>query len=389
MGIWELLVLLCWVPVIITVHEAGHALSARAGGFRLTSFGIGRGTPLLVHRGHAGATIYLGRWVLAGGASVAIPRGLEPGPRAALYHGGGVAAQTLLALALVALPAQWWWVGPVARFNALVLLWNLAPWRVAGATSDGWRVLESLAPARLLSWPLYASRGALRRLLAFEAGAQSPLGAWYCRLLLAWADVLVGRPDIPFFAEEHPESALDPALDALQQHVTAAWLRSKGRPQEALRVLHEIRAAYEGSGSLPLHAVDLLAVQEARAHLDLGAPEAADGVLARLAGVGGRIGNEARVIALEAALAVSSPPEVVRACVERLPGHLPGLLDPPAAVRALWQAAGVLDDDDLRRRAQRTAARLLAAAEADDRAPLLRRMGAVAGLREPAEAAEP
>lgn len=256
-------------------------------------------------------------------------------------------------------------------------------------------MLTALAPPHLLSLslPLYASRAALGRLSAFERQVHSPLGVWYCALLLAWADVLVGRPAqaATFFAQDHPESVRDPALDALQQHVHAACLRALGRPQEALRILQETRAAYpptaaaEGGGGLPLHASDLLTVQEARAHLDLAALVPAQAALARLAGVGGRIGGEARVIALELALAASPlDPETVRTCVARLPSHLPGLLDPPAAVRALWSAAACLQDAALRQRAQRAAARLLAAASPSDRTPLLQRLGAVADLQEPA-----
>lgn len=374
MGWTAFLVLMAWVPLVITIHEAGHAAVARLAGFRVTSFGVGRGRPILHHRGRSGTVFYLGRWFWAGGACVAVSRSPSASPREAIYHAGGVAAQGLLALLFAWAPPVWW-LAPVAHFNLLVMAWNAIPWRIGGAQSDGWRFVAALSRGRLLTAPIFASRAALGRLLAFERTVESPVGVWYCRLLLAWSDLMVGRLPTEFLSEEaDPVSVLDPALDALQQHVVASGLLAQGRPIEALRHLADVRAAH--GSSLPMSSSDLLTLAEARAQLQAGNRAAAQAALARLAGVSGRFGDEARAISLEVALSTEDTAAARRAA-ERL--SVRGVLDPPSAARALWRAGVLLGDDDLCARAQAEAARLLMLAGTDDEAPLARRLGGAAG----------
>ncbi|MFT4977688.1 MAG: hypothetical protein ACI8S6_003595 [Myxococcota bacterium] len=376
MGLTMLVLLMCWVPVVITAHEAGHAVVARPAGFKLTSFGVGAGRPLIRHRGRSGAVFYVGRWFWAGGACVAVPRGLDANPREALYHAGGVLAQLVLAAGLSLLPGGWWWVEPVAHFNLLVLAWNAIPWQLGGARSDGWRFVASLSRGRLLSAPIFASRSALRRLLRFEETVGSPVGVWYCRLLLAWSDLLVGRQPDLLATETDPVSVLEPALDALQQHIVASGRLAQERPEEALALLAQVRAAH--GSSLPMASSDLLTLTEARAQLHRGERGAAQAALARLAGVGGRFGDEARAIALEIALDAGDL-VAVRAAAERL--SIRGVLDPPSAAAALWRAGEALGaaGAPLQERAQAEASRLLMLAEEDDEGPLARRLGGAAG----------
>ncbi|MEL6345393.1 MAG: site-2 protease family protein [Myxococcota bacterium] len=380
MGLFALLWLLLWVPVVIVIHEAGHAVAAYPAGFFLTSFGVGHGRPLISHRGNNGSLFYIGRWVFAGGACVAVPRDLERGPRAAIYHGGGIAAQLVLAGLLALLPDDLWWVDPVRRFNLLVMLWNLLPWRLGGRTSDGHQLLTNLLRGRLFEQPVFAGRAALRRLLRFEEDLHSPVGTWYCQLLLAWADVMTGQTDNDFFLRDHPVSVLDPALDALQQHVMCEWHRACGRPLAALQAIEQLQRAH--GAALPMASADLIALDEARAYVDLGETQRARAALSRLAGVSGRFGDEARIITLQIALTEDTPDQIA-AATERI--FTRGLLDPPAAAIALWDAADALadrqDPEPLRKQARALSARLLAFAEPTDRAPLLRRIGPAAGLK--------
>ena len=121
---------------------------------------------------------------------------------------------------------------------------------------------------------------------------------------------------------------------------------------------------------------DLLALTEARAHLRLGDLDAATGAISRLAGVGGRFGNEARVISLEIALSRRDL-QAVRLLAQQLP--LRGILDAPAAVVALWAAGERLGEPDIQDRACAEAVRLMMLAGEDDRPPLARRLGPVVG----------
>lgn len=377
---FRFLVLLAWVPVIVTIHELGHALMAAPAGYRLTSFGVGRGRPLLHHRGREGLVLYLGRNLLAGGACVAIPRAASPGPRAALFHAGGVLAQLGLVAVFAVLPEAWWWVEPVASFNLLVLATNVLPWRVAGMASDGWWILSRVRRRGTSGPGLIGRRSVIRRIRDFEATARSPVGTWYAELMLAWTDVLVGRLDRAdaFFARAHDEAAIDPVLDVMSQSVEASWHVARGRPLAALRAIRQARAAY--GPALAPDSEDLLSVAEARTWLALGEADAASRALAQVAGVGGAIGGEAAVIRLEIALHQGDADAVARAA-RRLAGVARGpLLDPPAAVLALGRAVDLLGgphDEQTGQLAAVTrelAQRLLLSVDAEDREALSRRL---------------
>jgi hypothetical protein len=326
-------------PGIALVHELGHALAARPAGFRVTSFGVGRGRPLLRLRGPGGVLVSVRTWVLLGGTCVAIPRGPGARPRAALFHAGGALAQ--LALGLLLLPFDGELVELVSRFNLLVLAWNLLPWRVAGHASDGWWIVRHLRGVRGGPGLLPRRRPELDRLLSWEQDQQSPVGTWYARLLLAWIDLQLRRLDRAdaFFLEEHPVAVLDGPLDALHHALVAEWHRLRGRPLAAIWVLRQVRAAR--TDGLPPETEDLLNLVEGRTWLQLGEHPRARAALARLAGVGGFAGPDARVLRLELALADSDPAEI-EAAVLRL-GRPAGLLDPVAALAALGEAGARLD----------------------------------------------
>jgi hypothetical protein len=334
-----LAVLALVAPGIALVHELGHALTARPAGYRVTSFGVGRGRPILRLRGPGGVLLSVRLWVLLGGTCVAIPRGPGVRRRAALFHAGGAIAQLLLAAVLLVFDGPT--VELVARFNLLVLAWNLLPWRVAGHASDGWWIVRSLRGVAGGPGLLIRRRGELERLLAWEQAQSSPVGTWYARLLLAWIDLQVRRLDRAdtFFVEEHPEAVLDGPMDALHHALVAEWHRLHGRPLAALWVLRQVRAAR--GDDLPPETEDLLCLAEGRTWLELGEAARARAALARLAGVAGFAGPDARVLRLELALAEEDLVEVEAAVSRIRVAH--GLLDPVAALAALRQAAALLD----------------------------------------------
>lgn len=334
-----LVVLAIVAPGIALVHELGHALAARPAGFRVTSFGLGRGRPLLRIRGPGGVVLSVRLWVLLGGTCVAIPRGPGRQRRAALFHAGGALSQLVLAALLGGLEGPT--VDLIARFNLLVLAWNLAPWRVAGHASDGWWIVRHLRGGAGGPGMLLHRHGELRRLLAWERAQMSPLGTWYARLLLAWIDLQVRRMDraAPFFVQEHPEAVIDGPMDALHHALLAEWHRLQGRPLAALWVLRELRSAR--GDDLPAEIEDLLSLGEGRTWLQLGEASRCRAALARLAGVAGVVGADARVLRLELALVGDDRAEI-EAAAARV-GASPGLLDPLAGLTALRGAACRLD----------------------------------------------
>ena len=379
--------LLVWVPLVALIHEAGHALAARPAGYRLVSFGVGLGPPLLRHPGKGGAVYYLGRWLFAGGACVAVPRTLSPGPRAMLFHAGGGLAQLALAGALALVPDTVWWVAPVRTFNLLVLAWNLLPWRWGGKASDGWWLVAHLRGAGRGPGLLFSRRAPLERILAFETQVGSPMGMWYARLMLAWSDLQVGALDRvdAFFTAENTEAALDASFDAIHHALTAEWHRQRGRPLAAMWAVREVRRAR--GASLTEDADGMLSLVEARTLRDLGERGRARQALARLAGAGGPVAADAALLRLELAVDAGSLAEIELAA-SRLVDHARGAdLSPATRVGALWSAGLALAATDrgevgrsLQHRARREAARLLALAVPDDRGSLVRALGPAAGL---------
>ena len=380
----ELLALAVYGPLLVLLHELGHAAFAGLGGYRVTSFGVGMGKPFARMHFRGGLVIHLDRWLFAGGACNAIPIG-PPTGRRAWFHAGGLIVQGVLAVALLLVP-QVWWVDRIEQFNLLVAATNALPWRFGGMASDGWYLLDAFLGGRK-GGEVLPQRRILDRLAAREQTIGSPLGTVYAALCLAWVDVLAGRPRdaSDFFAKDPPETTLDPWVDALYHYVHAEWHRVQSRALAAVRTARETRAAL--GGSLVDEAAGLLAIAEARALVDLGAPAQAQRALARVAGLAGPVGRQAAVVLLGASL--DAEPDDLEFCtwkVVRLVHE--AWLDPADASTVLWEAADRLEEQQRvnAARGARDAARLLARrtlrnASSEDRPSLLRRLGDPAGRR--------
>ena len=378
----HVLIWLLSVPVIALLHEAGHALAAGPAGFRVTSFGIGHGKPLLRWRTSGGTIIYVGRWLFTGGLCVAIP--VDPVPsRRWLYHSGGLLVQAALA------PLLWWGAQhiPVLEyvhaFNLVVIAWNLLPLRAGGYATDGWQMLAGAAVGGPAS-QFFTHRKQVERVLHFEQQVGSPLGVAWCRLVLRWMDVVLGLDDDDW----EPDDVLllaEPQFEALHAYVKAERHRLEGRSLAGLAVIHQLRRAY--GAQLPSSAADMLSISEARCYLAQEEPRLARDALARVAGVGGVIGHSAAAVSLEAALS-DGDPDVVIAAARRVSERLAGsFLDAPSVARALHEAAETMQEagrldaaEALYGRARFAARQVIGAATARDRIPVARRMGEVAGV---------
>ena len=343
----QLLLLLVWVPIVAIVHEAGHALAAGPAGFRVTSFGIGRGRPIVRLQLPAGVVFHIGWLFFTGGACVAIPRSPESGPRAALFHGGGIAAQLVLGAALLAVPegAMATWLDAGGQLNLLVAAWNLLPWRVGRVASDGWWLVSRLtggvmAPRRAL----FEQRPAMQRVLEYEQRVGSRVGTWYGHRMLAWCDLLVGRVSTAQqrLSSGPPLSVADPHLEAIDGLIRAEAHLRADHPLVALRTLESVRAL----PGLSDETLDLLSVVEARAWLAFDDLDRAQSVLGRLAGVGGSIGREATTVALRLAVARADHAAVHSLAPRLSKASTAGLFDPLAAADALGRAAALTPDDD-------------------------------------------
>ena len=378
----ELLIWLVSVPLIALLHEAGHALAAGPAGYRVTSFGVGHGKPLMRWRTRGGTIVYLGRWLVTGGLCVAIP--VDPVPsRRWLYHSGGL----LMQLALV--PLLWWGAQNhavleyVHAFNLVVIAWNMLPLRIGGYATDGWQIVAGAAmPGRASQF--FTHRKQVERVLHFEKQVQSPLGVAWCRLVLRWMDVVLGLDDDDW----EPDDVLllaEPQFEALHTYVKAERHRIEGRSLAALSVIGDLRRAY--GPSLPVAAADMLSISEARCYLAQEEPRLARDVLARVAGVGGVIGHAAAAVSLEAAL-YDEDCDAVIAAARRVSAQVTGpFLDAPSVARALHDAAVLMQENGRLEEAEalfgrgRFAARqVIGAASARDRIPVARRMGEVAGV---------
>lgn len=379
----ETLVWLLSVPVIAVLHEAGHALAARPAGYRVTSFGVGHGVPLVRWRTRRGVIVYLGRWLISGGACVAIP--VDPQPkRRWLYHSGGLLLQALLALGLWPLLRVWPELRGAWAFNLLVIAWNLLPIRVGAYATDGWHLLAPwLGPLR--SGPLYAERRGVQGVLRVEERVQAPLGVTWCRLMLKWMDVLVGADDDGW----EPDEVLlisEPRLEALHTYVRAERHRVEGRSLASLALIDALKQAF--GATLPERSQDLISLAEARAWLAQGAPRRASEAVARVAGAPGAVANDAVAIQLEIALQGDDADRVQRAALRLSDCVGRPFMDGPAAIVALWDAAVHLKHagqlqlaDELAAVARRAAGRAVGSAVPDDRVALACRLGQVAGVR--------
>ncbi|MCB9677287.1 MAG: site-2 protease family protein [Alphaproteobacteria bacterium] len=334
-------------PLIVILHELGHALFARRGGYRVTSFGIGLGPPLWTLRLSGPLVVHLDRWVLAGGACIAIPDG-PPTARRIWFHAGGLIAQALLAVVLLLLPDHWL-VDRILHFNVLVALTNAVPWKVGGNASDGWYILDALSGGRRTGNILY-QRAIFEQMAAREFAIGSPMGIAYADLCVTWADVLAGRLEEAdeFFHDDPAETAAHPWTDALYHYVKAEWHREHDRPLAALSTARDGRNALgAGTGA---NANALLALAEARALVALDEPDRARRALQRVAG--GPLATQALPLAVWCSLDADDTEDLELASW-KVARHIQGpWLDPVDPTLALVEAA-----EELSRRGRLNAAR--------------------------------
>ncbi len=347
---WLLLLgLVVWVPLVSVVHEAGHAAFAGFGGYRVTSFGVGRGRPLVRVLLPRGVVFHIGRWFLAGGTCVAIPRHPTAGPMAAWFHGGGIVFQCVLAVFLWLIPEGAWtpWVLTGAKLNGWVVVWNLFPWRVGTFASDGWWLISRLFRRAAVQRPLFTLRGSLERIQTFEDRVQSPVGSWYAGLMLAWADSLLGLPKrgLASMNGRLPDQWSDPHLRALACLVHADALRRSGAPMAAIQ-----RLAESGAEEVTDETADLLRVVEGAAWLDLGEGDRVRRILGLLAGTTGIVAGEVATLALDLAVREGDAESMgvlgLRLC--RLSAG--GLLDPIRAADVLMRASSQVEGAELQAR---------------------------------------
>ncbi len=152
-----LLILAAYVPIVSAVHEGGHVLGGRLGGYYVAASGFGGGRRFWTLPLGRGFNLFFGPEVWAGGATVAFPMRVPVDRFGAFaYHYGGIAAQLLLQLSLHAIYVTWPetrpFVLPGILFNALVIGANVVPYRIPVGdlvlASDGARVLAALGTSR-------------------------------------------------------------------------------------------------------------------------------------------------------------------------------------------------------------------------------------------------
>ena len=150
----RLLLLLTAVPLVVAVHEFGHVLGGRLGGYYVAAAGIGGGRRFWTIPLTRRFNLFVGPLPLAGGSTIAFPTRMPMGRRSAfVYHYGGIVAQLLLQAGIHLL---YWQVPelrsallPAIALNATVIAVNLAPYRVRVGgllvASDGARALAAIA----------------------------------------------------------------------------------------------------------------------------------------------------------------------------------------------------------------------------------------------------
>jgi hypothetical protein len=365
----ELLALCAYGPALVLAHEAGHAAFARRGGFRVTSFAVGLGTPLWSMYLRDGVVLHIDRWVWAGGACTAIPIG-PPTARRAWFHGGGLLVQSALALGLWVAP-DGWLVDRLFGFNLLVAATNALPWRWRGQASDGWHVIDAWAGGARAA-PVIAQRAQLSRMLEREREAHSSVGVAYCDVCLAWSEVQLGLLDAAAdrIADEDPQLTREPWVSALYHMTLADWHRASGRPHRAVEAAQAGRVI----DGLDPDGLGLLDLAEARAWVDVGDRDRARSALSRLVGSTGAVAHQAAATLMAASL--REPTADLEMALWRVERRLPDAwLDPLDVVRCLTQVA-----DELARRDRPDAAR--GARASADR--LFTRTVAQLGIREQA-----
>lgn len=392
--LWDLVALFVYGNLVVLVHELGHVALARAGGYRVTSFGLGLGPPVARVALRGGVVLHLDRWWI-GGSCTAIPRGPVDGRRA-WFHGGGLLAQLGLAAVLAVALAVWpdqVWLERTASFNLLVGVTNAIPWRFGEQVSDGWRLLEVWLPRRRTGL-LLPIRADLERLHRRELAVGSPVGAAWSALSLAWTDVTAGRVESArgFFESDPAVTTVEPWFDALYHYVRAEWHRLSSRPLAALRTAREARLTLEDATG---QARALLDLAEARALADLDAPMKAARVIARVAGTGGPVARQAAAIHL-LTLEGDDADELEHAVWRVSRSANLAWLDPVDVVAALYRAARLLQGHGrgeparaAREAATRLTERTLSAAADTDRIALQLRLDDAVSRRRPGLAGTP
>jgi tetratricopeptide (TPR) repeat protein len=212
-GVILLLAILPALYLGAIVHEMGHVLFGRLGGFRITSAGMGLARPLWV--GRLGATrLYLAlSQPMQGITFVAHPRLLASRLSLLLCFIGGPLLQGVFALVLLALV----WVVPsghaacllAGAINGVIALANLVPLRVrVGAfvmRTDGMLMLDALRRGTLETAPRDKVHmiGGLRRLWT-AVGDTLILRMFLANLTLDW--LLLDSPEAARRAWEEAEA---------------------------------------------------------------------------------------------------------------------------------------------------------------------------------------
>jgi hypothetical protein len=333
----ELVALLLYGNLVVLLHELGHAALARWSGLRTTSFGLGAGRPIatFVVRG---VVVHVDTWPV-GGSCVAVPTGPNASRRW-LFHTGGLLAQGALGLALLTLPPHWL-VERITSFNLLVAVTNLLPWRVGDVASDGWYLLDA-ARGQRKTGELVAQHRRLTALALREREVRSPVGSTYADIVVAWADLQRGRPELArdLIERDPPHTALEPWFDILYTVVRAEWFRAHDRPLDALRAIRDARAAREPDASTA--EGDVLTLAECRVLLDLGSPEPALRGLSTVLGAPGPPGRQAAAL-LPRALLDAAPGDLEAATLRAVRASTGALLDPVDAAATLDLAADALE----------------------------------------------
>ncbi len=153
----RLFLLLAAVPLVVAVHELGHVIGGRVGGYYVAAAGIGSGRRFLTLPLTRRFNLFFGPLPLAGGATIAFPTRLPMGRASAfIYHYGGILGQLVLQAAVHLV----YWKMPDLRptllpgiaLNAAVIAANLLPYRVqvrgVAIASDGARAMAAIAAGR-------------------------------------------------------------------------------------------------------------------------------------------------------------------------------------------------------------------------------------------------
>jgi tetratricopeptide (TPR) repeat protein len=244
------------------VHELGHAVCGKLGGFLVTSCGVGVSRPFWVFRA-GGVRFYLAKGQALQGITFALsPRLLPPRGPMMLFLSGGILAHA--ALVLLTLPLLWlapwgavlWW--PLLGLNVLFFFVNLIPITIrAGAgtfRSDGGQMLLTLRDGGIPRSPRdYVLLAAALRGLFADLGDPLSLRVYLLNQATSWLDL--GAPAAARQALEEAEQAGDPPpwVRASGLQVRGGVLAAEGRLDEAEQAFVEAEALFTSQG----HAVGL------------------------------------------------------------------------------------------------------------------------------------